>query len=163
MWKRLTIEDLKLVLSEDEVNKLDNRSTSVDERINKQLDMVANLFRGAWKAKGYTIDVREYYVAPEYITPILNYSRWQIWTTFPSTENISLSENRKLGYDEAVELLKNPYIQVSKPDYSDDVVLSGDTKLNRINDNAISMPYLRMDDPYFGFSYNFQEKFNAKI
>ena len=34
---------------------------------------------------------------------------------FPATENISLAENRKAGYDEAVKLLENPYIGTSDP------------------------------------------------
>lgn len=36
------------------------------------------------------------------------------------TEQYSLTEPRKMSYEEAVELLKNPYIATSKPDYSDD-------------------------------------------
>ena len=157
MWKKLTVEDLKLVLSEDEVNKLETKSTTITDRINKQLEIISNLFRGAWKAKGYAVDVRDYFVAPEYITPILNYARWQIWTTFPATENISLSENRKVGYEEAVELLKNPYIQTSKPDYSNDPVLSADTELNKIEDGAISLPYLKIDSPFSGFIGKFEK------
>lgn len=160
-WKKLTSEDLKLVLAQDEINKLEECSVDIDDVLQKQLDIVADLFRGAWKSKGYTIDIRDNYIAPEYIVPILNYARWQIWTRFPATETISLSENRKVGYEEAVELLKNPYIGVSKPDYSDDPELSGNTELNKIQDSAISMPYLRMDDPYIGFSYNFQGKFKT--
>jgi hypothetical protein len=54
-------------------------------------------------------------------------------------------------------LLKNPYIGVSKPNYSNDPVLSSDINLNKIKDAAISMPYLRFDDPYIGFSFNFQD------
>jgi hypothetical protein len=76
MWKKLTIEDLKLVLSKDEVEKLESKSTDIQERIQKQLDIIANLYRGAWQSKGYTLDVRDCYVAPEYITPILNYARY---------------------------------------------------------------------------------------
>lgn len=68
-WKHLTIDDLRLVLAEDEVQKLDERSLDpgVSEVIQQQLDTVADAFRGAWMAKGYTIDVRDHYVAPEYV------------------------------------------------------------------------------------------------
>ena len=43
------------------------------------------------------------------------------------TESYSLSEPRKIQYEEAAELLKDPYIGVSKPDYSDDPELSSMT------------------------------------
>lgn len=157
-WKKLTIDDLRLVLSEDEIQKLSNSSTELEDRITKQLEIVSNMFRGAWKAKGYKIDVRDYYVAPEYITYILNYCRWQIWTTFPMAENYSLSEPRKVGYDEAVEILKDPYIKPSDPyDPSDPDNPNTDSK----QDSSITLPYLRMDDPYFGFSGNFQNTFGT--
>lgn len=160
-WKRLTIDDLKLVLAQDEVEKLEERSVEITNIINKQLDIVADMFRGAWSAKGYKIDVRQHYVAPEYVIPVLNYARWQIWTRFPATENISLAENRKAGYDEAVKLLENPYIGTSDP--ADPADPDNPNKTDGIKDSAISMPYLRFDDPYIGFSYNFQEKFGVKI
>lgn len=161
MWKQLTIDDLKLVLAQSEVEKLEGYSVEIEDIINKQIDTVADMFRGAWQAKGYKLDVRPHYVAPEYVIPILNYARWQIWTRFPSTENISLAENRKAGYDEAVELLKNPFISVSDP--SDQSDPTNPNTPDAIKDGAISMPYLRFDDPYIGFSYNFQEKFGNKI
>lgn len=160
-WKRLTVEDLKLVLAQDEIEKLEERSVEMENIINTQLDTVANLFRGAWKSKGYTVDVRDCYVAPSYVIPVLNYARYQIWTRFPMTENYSLSEPREKGYDEAVELLKNPYIGVEDPADKNDP----DNPNNKVKqvDSAITMPYLRMDDPYFGFSANFQNKFNETI
>ena len=154
-WKHLTIDDLKLVLAQDEVSKLEERSVEITDVINKQLDIVADMFRGAWSSKGYKLDIREHYVAPEYIVPILNYARWQIWTRFPATETISLSENRKAGYDEAVKLLENPYIGTSDP--YDPTDPDNPNENDKIKDSAISMPYLRFDDPYIGFSYNFQK------
>lgn len=155
-WKHLTIDDLKLVLAQDEVSTLEARSVEITDIINKQLDIVADMFRGAWAAKGYKLDIREHYVAPEYVIPVLNYARWQIWTRFPATENISLAENRKAGYDEAVKLLENPYIGTSDPYDSTDP--DNPNENDKIKDSAISMPYLRFDDPYIGFSYNFQDK-----
>lgn len=155
-WKHLTIDDLKLVLAQDEVSTLEARSVEITDIINKQLDIVADMFRGAWAAKGYKLDIREHYVAPEYVIPVLNYARWQIWTRFPATENISLAENRKAGYDEAVKLLENPYIGTSDP--YDPTDPDNPNENDKIKDSAISMPYLRFDDPYIGFSYNFQDK-----
>lgn len=143
-WKQLTIDDLRLVLAEDEIEKLNERSLSDDKFlvvIQQQLDTVADAFRGAWQSKGYTIDVRDHYVAPEYVQFVLNYARWQIWTRFPMTEDFALSEPREKQYEEAAELLKDPYIGVSKPDYS------GDPELSSMNqatyDSAISMPWMK--------------------
>lgn len=104
---------------------------------------MADAFRGAWAAKGYTIDVRDHYVAPEYKQFVLNYARWQIWTRFPMTEDYALSEPRKKQYEEAAELLKDPYIATSRPDYSNDPELSGDTTLSARGDAAISMPWMK--------------------
>ena len=143
-WKRLTIDDLRLVLAEDEVKKLNEYSVDnplFGTIVQDQLDLVAAAFRGAWQSKGYLLDVRDYYVAPEYQQFVLNYARWQIWTRFPMTEDFALSEPRKKQYEEAAELLKNPYLGVSKPDYSDDPTLSGDTSLSNVNDGAVTMPW----------------------
>lgn len=143
-WERLDIDDLRLVLSEDEVEKLNERSLADDKLnviIQEQLDVVADAFRGAWKSKGYELDVREHYVAPEYRNAVLNYARFQIFTRFPMTTSFALDENRKKQYEEAAELLKDPYIGVSKPDYSDDPSLSSLTKARY--DSAISVPWLK--------------------
>ena len=132
-WKRLTIDDLRLVLAEDEVDKLENRSLDEDVQniIQSQLDCVADAFRGAWKSKGYEVDVREHY----------DYARYQIWTRFPMTEDFALSEPRKKQYEEAQDMLRDPILGTSKPDYSDDPELSS---LNNARyDNAISVPWLK--------------------
>lgn len=143
-WKRLTIDDLRLVLAEDEVDKLAERSLADDKLsvvIQQQLDTVADAFRGSWYSKGYTVDERDHYVAPEYTQFVLNYARWQIWTRFPMTEDFALSEPREKLYEEAAALLKDPYIGVSKPDYSDDPELSS-TVLSS-SDAAISMSWMK--------------------
>lgn len=151
-WTRLTIDDLRLVLAEDEVSKLNERSLTdplFQQVVQEQLDLVADAFRGAWRSKGYTVDVRDHYVAPEYRVFVLNYARWQIWTRFPGTEGFALTEPRQKQYDEAAELLKNPYVGVSKPDYSDDPELSGDTSLSVNGDGAITMPWLKFPPEIF--------------
>ena len=143
-WKRLTADDLELVLAEDELQKL--QSCSIDDSristvLQDQLDAVADAFRGAMQSNGYTVDVRDHYMAPEYRQFVLNYARWQIFTRFPMTEGYALTDPRKIQYEEAAELLKNPYIGVSKPAYSDDPELSGDTSLTATQDAAITMPW----------------------
>lgn len=72
---------------------------------------------------------------------MLNYARWQIWTTFPMTEDYALSDPRKYMYEEAKELLKNPYMATTKPDYSDDPELSGTVSADF--DSAIALPWMR--------------------
>jgi hypothetical protein len=77
-WSRLTKDDLRLVLAEDEVQKLDEISLdpSLSAVVQQQLDMVSDAFRGAWQSRGYQIDVRDHYVCPNYKAFILNYARF---------------------------------------------------------------------------------------
>ena len=58
-------------------------------------------------------------------------------------ENYALSKPREELYKAAQELLKNPYLGTSEPDYSDDPTLSGDTNLNKDHDAAITMPWMK--------------------
>lgn len=53
-WKKLDINDLRLVLSEDEVLKLNELSLdqSITEVINSTIELVTSAWRGALKAKG---------------------------------------------------------------------------------------------------------------
>ena len=161
MWKRLNYTDLTEILAQDEIDKLDvySLSSDISSICQKQLDSVADLYRGAWRSKGYALDVRAHYVAPEYRIPVLNYARWQIWTRFPNSKDIGLDEPRKAAYEEAKELLKSPYIGTSTPDYSDDPVLSVDSTLSAANDAAIAMPYMTINDPWIGFQSSFQNNF----
>ena len=153
MWKRLTFEDLQEVLAYDEIEKLNNLSLSanVEDICQKQIDTVADTFRGAFSSKGYIIDVREHYIAPEYKLFVLYIARQYIWSRFPNSNNIAIDEIRKKEYENAWELLKNPYIGVSYPDYSNDPVLSGDTSLNSGIDGCITVPWLKFPnyDPVF--------------
>ena len=141
-WIHPTINELKLVLSQEEIDKLSEVSTDLSNRIQSQLDAITDQFRAAFRAKGYTIDVRNHYIDNGYLIPMLNYARWQVWTTFPMTEDYALSDPRKFMYEEAKELLKNPYMATSEPDYSDDPELSAAT-LSSEGDAAISMPWLK--------------------
>ena len=92
---------------------------------------------------------------------MLNYSRYQIWTTFPMTESYSLSEPREKLYSQAVELLKDPYLGTSKPDYSNDPTLSGDTNLNKDHDAAISMPWVKF--PAMPFDNGFWQPYAYEL
>jgi len=145
-WKKLTATDFRTHLAQDEIEKLQKLSLSaeeVDKILQDTLDLVSDAFRGAWRSKGYTVDVRDHYVAPEYVTFILDYARWQAWTRFPASEDWALTEPREKLYDQAAELLKNPYLGVSRPDYSDDPDLSGRTDLSGVGGTKIDIPWLR--------------------
>lgn len=139
MWKRLIVDDLKKILSDDEIEKLEEISTTSPDVAQEVLDLIADSWRGAWRAKGYEVDVRDHYVAPEYIYYILVHARYAIWTRFPNSPAYALDEARKGEYEKALEMLKNPYLGTSKPDYSDDPEIAP----KPTQDAAIAMPYLR--------------------
>ena len=143
-WLRPTIEHLKLVLAQDEIEKLENASSDLSGRIQGQLDATADLYRSAYLQKGYTLDVRDHYIDSGYLIPMLNYARYQIWTTFPMAENYALSKPREELYKAAQELLKNPYLGTSTPDYSDDPELSGDVDDSLAKDPSVTIPWLRL-------------------
>lgn len=115
---------------------------------------MSDAFRGAWQSKGYTIDVRDHYTAPEYKEFVLNYARWSIFTRFPMTEGFALTEPRKVLYEQAAKLLENPYLGVSDPDYSDDPELSGDTSLSASTDSAFSMPWQKFPAEPWEYGYS---------
>lgn len=87
----------------------------------------------------------------------MNYARYQIFTRFPMADEYALSEPRKKQYEEAAELLKNPYLGTSKPDYSDSPELSGRTDLSAQPDAAISVPWQKF--PAFPFDEGFPQAY----
>lgn len=145
-WKRLTKDDLRLVLAEDEIQKLEQASIDLPNLsaiIQQQLDACSDTFRAAFIAKGYALDVRDHYIDDGYVIPALDYARYQIFTRFPMAESYALSKPREDLYKAALELLKNPYLGTSKPDYSDDPELSGNTDPSLAKDPSITIPWLR--------------------
>ena len=142
-WKRLTVTDLQKLLSNDEYERL--KSLSVDDTIENVvqsgMDLIADQCRGAFIAKGYDVDVREHYLPPEYHYAALVLSRFAVWTRFPNAPDYALDDARKKAYEDASELLKNPYIGTSKPDYTDDPSIKPDDGKN--NDGSIAMPFLK--------------------
>lgn len=47
------------------------------------------------------------------------FARWNLWCRFPMSDNYALSEPRKLQYEKAVELLKDPWLATDKVDWTD--------------------------------------------
>ena len=114
---------------------------------------MADAWRGAWQAKGYQIDIRDHFVAPEYTYYVLVHARYAIWTRFPNSPAYALDEARKAEYDKALELLKSPYIGTSKPDYSGDPEAEEEAKKEWKSDSAIGVQFQRFGSCAF-FSGN---------
>ena len=144
-WKQLTTDDLKQILSEDEINTLN--TVSVDSKftdiVQNTINLVADMFRGAFIAKGYAVDVRDNSVPSGYVLPVLQYARYVAWTRFPNSPSIALDEARKEDVKRLEALLKNPYIGVEKPEgehSSDNPEVTGSS-----GTGSISLPFLKFD------------------
>lgn len=113
-WSRLTIDDLRLILSEKEVEQLNQYSLdeSMTEVINSTIDMIADTWRGALSAKGYALDLRDSYIPSSYKYYVLTHARHAVWTRFPNSEQIALDKRRLQEYEKALDLLKNPILDV---------------------------------------------------
>lgn len=151
MWKQLTTEDLKKILSDDEVQKLKEISTESDAVVQEVIDLVADTWRGSFRAKSYEVDIRDHYVPAEYAYWILVHARYAIWTRFPNSPAYALDEARKAEYEKALELLETPTIGPSKPDYEDDPEAKEEAEKQKTGDASIGVPFQRFSD-YVYFS-----------
>lgn len=152
MWKHLTIEDLQIILSQDEIDALNNISLdeSKTDVVQEMIDMASDLYRGAFISKSYEVDTREHYTPSNYRHFILVYARWAMWTRFAMSPSIALDEARKDEYEFACDMLKEPIIGVEKPEWEH-------SSKNPANpDNAgqqqggsIGLPFLRMDEQLY--------------
>lgn len=143
-WIRLGYNDIAQIFAEDEIEKLEHSSLSSDISAicQQQLDACANAFRYSFTSHGFTIDVRDHYIPQGYRTYVLNYARPYIAARFPNSKDIFIDDIRQKLFDEAATLLKEAYIGVPTPDYSDDPELSGQTFINE--DDAMTIPYQRI-------------------
>ena len=151
-WKKLTTDDLKMILSEDEVTTLNTTSVdgNITDIVQNAIDLVADMFRGAFRAKGYAVDIRDNYIPSGYVLPVLQYARYVAWSRFPNSPGIALDEVRKEDVKRLQELLKNPYIGVEKPEWehsSDNPEVTGSSSTG-----SISLPFLRFDEQLLWFS-----------
>ena len=147
-WNKITIEDVRLTLAEDEIDRLNTLSTT-EENLNKIIDqtieMVSSMIRGSLQSKGYTLDFREYYLPKEYYFFALIIIRYQLWTRFPNSNKFALDDARTKQYEEAMSMIKNPILGPSTPDYSD---LPDEEKPKPIEDVALINPKLKFDAFY---------------
>lgn len=121
MWTHLDIDDLRRALSEQEIEQLS--TLSLDESmmgrvLQETLDNAADAFRASWEAKGFPVDPRPHYISTGYTEFILAFARYNLWARFPMAEQYALSEPRKLQYEKALELLKDPWLNTDKVDWS---------------------------------------------
>lgn len=96
MWKKLDIDDLKMLLAQDEIDKLNELSldSEISAVIDDTIEMVSDVWRGALGAKGYTLDVREHFIPPSYKYWVLVHARHACWSRFPNSNVIAMDEVR---------------------------------------------------------------------
>ena len=147
MWSQLTIDDMKLYLSQDELDSLNTYSVNVDEVVNKELDVIADMFRGAFISKSYEIDTREHYIPSSYKHFVCVYARWSLWTRFPMSPSVALDDARKAEYELVKDLLKDAYIGVDKPEWEHSS--SNPENTGKIQGGSIKLPFLRFDQSLY--------------
>lgn len=154
-WRHLTEQDMRKILSEDELEKLKTLSldSSVSAVVQDSIDLVSNMFRGAFEAKGYPMDTRDAYVPMSYELPVLQYARYVAWTRFPNSPDIALDDARKDEVKRLTELLKNPYIGAEQPEWehssknpdNPDVPRQGGS----YQTGSIKIPYMRFNESFY--------------
>ena len=158
MWSHLTIDDMKLYLSQDELDALNSYSVDIADVINKQLDAIADMFRGAFVSKSYEIDTREHYIPSSYKHFVCTYARYVIWQRFPMSPNVALDDARKAEYELVKDLLKDAYIGVDKPDWEHSSQNPENT--GKIQGGSIKIPFLRFDQSLYDWGMsNFGDSF----
>ena len=153
MWKQLTIDDLKKILSDDEVEKINEISTADPNVVQNVIDIVADTWRGSFRAKSYEVDVRPHYTPEEYAYWILVHARYAIWTRFPNSPAYALDEARTKEYENALSFLETPSIGTSKPNYTGDPEAEEEAKKEWKTDSAIGVQFQRFGSCAF-FSGN---------
>ena len=147
MWNKLTIDDMKLYLSQDELDALNTYSVDIEDVINKQLDAIADMFRGAFVSKSYEIDTRDHYIPSSYKHFVCSYARYVIWQRFPMSPNVALDDARKAEYELVSELLKDAYIGVDKPEWEHSSNNPDNT--GKIQGGSIKLPFLLFDQSLY--------------
>ena len=138
---------MKLYLSQDELDSLNTYSTNVDEVVNKELDVIADMFRGAFISKSYEIDTRQHYIPSSYKHFVCVYARWSLWTRFPMSPSVALDDARKAEYELVKDLLKDAYIGVDKPEWEHSS--SNPENTGKIQGGSIKLPFLRFDQSLY--------------
>lgn len=151
-WKKLNIDDLRLVLSEDEVQKLNELSVeeNIDQILNDTIELISQTWRGAMRAKGIEIDPRDGYIPSAYQYWVLVHSRYACWSRFPNSSVIAIDEVRKKEYEQALEILKSPFLNTDEvewflPDGNPNPDLSA---YQRLLGASLQVPWQQFPDMY---------------
>ena len=151
MWKLLTINDLRKILSEDEVDKLNKLSLEdslLEQVVNQTILMISNTWRGALKGQSYVYDIRDGYTPPEYEYYILVYF---------GNYYLALDDARTDEYKYALKLLEKPFIDVSRPEdeYASDKQ-PDEQDDSSVKDIAVRCPPMKFEPLYtMGYSTPF--------
>lgn len=152
-WKQLTIEDLKMVLSQDEIDRVN--SLSLDPAlscvVNDTLDMVSDTWRGALAGKSVKLDTRAHYTPSSYSYYILVHARQVIWSRFPNSQVYAIDEIRKDEAKRALEMLQKTTIGVEPPDWEHDPENPDNPDFRGYKAGSITLPKLRFDEDLFHY------------
>lgn len=150
-WKKLTVDDLKAILQQDEIDSLNTLSLDPAKQniINDCIDMISDTWRGALSAKDVRLDIRDHFTPSEYTYWILVHARFAVWTRFNMSPVVGLDEARTKEYEKALSLLKDPYIGTTKPEWQYDPENPANGGSGQ---GSITVPYLRFDEGLWRWS-----------
>lgn len=155
MWRNVEKKDLAMVLSQDEIDKLENLSTNYDDIFESSAVLVSNMIRGALSAKGFSLSTLENSIPESYMLIALILIRSFMWSRFPHSNIIAIDEIRLKESEWAKEVLKElPYNpdkidsehNPDNPDNPDYVITD--------NQGTIKVPYLRFPQYPYGDDFN---------
>lgn len=149
MWIKLTSEDLKKILSQDEIDILDNASSTLQQQIDDAIDLVSAQLRGAMIGKSFEMDIRDYYVPQSYSLAVLTVSRAICWSRFPMSPAIAMDELRQKELEYYRDLIKNPTFGADKPEweYSSKNPDNQTPDQSLVNTGSIKIPFFeRLDN-----------------
>lgn len=140
---------MRLVLSEDEVDKLNTLSLddNIVQVINDTIELVSETWRGAMRGKGLEIDPRDGYIPSAYRYWVLVHARYACWSRFPNSSVIAIDDVRKKEYEQALEILKSPFLNTDNVDWTDPA-LSGYVDAQKGQVNGLMTPWLQFPDEY---------------
>lgn len=155
MWKVPTANDIKLVLAQDEIDKLEKINATNPTILDQTIKLVSSFVRGALKGNGVKLATLPYSIPESYMLIFLQLLRKQLWTRFPNSENIALDELRQKEAEQAMELLKKMSIDVDEiqPEYDPENPENPDYKADIVQ-GSIRVPWLRFPQPPYGDEFN---------
>ena len=146
MWIKLTSEDLKKILSQDEIDILDSASSTLQQQIDDTIDLVAAQLRGAMIGKSFEMDIRDYYVPTSYSLAVLTVARAICWSRFPMSPAIAMDELRQKELDYYRDLIKDPTFGADKPEWEYSSKNPDNQENQAVNTGSIKLPFFERLD-----------------